>query len=442
MGAALCVMVCFAPVPASGTPWLFVSDIHYDPLSVEPAPVGADSDTNTALLDSAITEMQRVDADPPVVIIAGDFLAHYRFTPMRAAATMATLAARFNRAFPNAQFVIALGNEDSACGAYRLAPESPFLHDVAREWEPLVNRRHAAPAFAETFPRDGFYVAKLPIVRTSAVVLDDVFWSPLYRGRCAVPGAAPERTLAELHGALLGPPHERHWVIAHIPPGVDALSTTHIVHRLVPVPFLNPWRRNDFMHLITDPAARVTLVVAGHTHRFAYRIPDGRSGPIPMLLVPAVSPIYRNAPSFLTVDVDERGTIREAEEYALADDGWTDLGGTRSLGLADVSGVSLQHLQRRLAGDPALRATFDRLYTAGSGGDINERNWKVYWCAATAFETSSFRDCLAQGGFGPLLLRGVIVVAGIGVLVAVGVSLGLIVLFRRRRHAHVRLETR
>ena len=388
--------------------------------------------------------MKHLVARPPVVVIAGDFLAHYTFGLPRAVTTMATLAKRFDHAFPDAQFVIALGNEDSACGGYRLAPGSPFLRQVATEWEPLVNRRHAAPGFARTFPRDGFYTATLPIPHAHVVVIDDVFWSPIYRARCTTAGAQPEHTLAELHDALLETPGTPHWVVAHIPPGVDASSTVHILHRLAVVPFLKPLQRQKFLALLANPSSHVGLVIAGHAHRFAYRIIErARSAPLPMILVPAISPVYRNAPSFLTVDVDADGTLQRAEEYAFSRDGWRDIGGTRSLGLADISGPSLVGLQRRLAEDAGLRAIFFRLYASGFSGDITESNWRVYWCAATAFETGSFRACLAQGGYGVLLGRGVVAVVGTAAFAAAGMSILFTVLFRRRRRqANARLEPR
>src|SRR5450631_4733896 len=116
--AAACAAVLGAldvPLPArAADPWLFVNDVHFDPKSKQLAP-NLYGDTDKALLDSALTEMHRIAPNPPVIVMAGDFLAH-NFKRSSAAPTMIALAERFNRTFPRAQFVMALGNEDSPCG--------------------------------------------------------------------------------------------------------------------------------------------------------------------------------------------------------------------------------------------------------------------------------------------------------------------------------------
>jgi hypothetical protein len=227
--------------------------------------------------------------------------------------------------------------------------------------------------------------------------------------------------MAELRAAL-NEPGEQHWVIAHIPPGIDAYTTAQFAHSLAIVPFLDPDARYEFVSLIDNPANRVSLLVAAHTHRFSYRIagkiPDA---PIPVFMVPALSPIFDNAPSFLTVDVDPSGTIRSADDHAYLDGTWSVVGGTQTLGLTDFSGASLVKLQQRLETDEALRAVYARLYESGARPEINERNWRIYWCAATNFSTGDFRACSGAGGFGFITRRAerLAALAGLGLLAAV-----------------------
>lgn len=420
---------------ASPGPWLFVSDLHFDPTSESSVPSSSGEDTNRVLLRSSIAEMKRVDPAPPVVVITGDFLAHH-FDSSKAEATMIALAVSFNAAFPHAQFVIALGNEDSACGDYALSAHAPFLQSVAAAWEPMVNRRGAAPQFARTFSRDGFYVTTLPIPRLQAVVIDDVFWSPRFRTTCGGMSGG-DRTTAELRAALGGRPNGRKWVVAHIPPGIDAYSTVYLVHQLVDVPFLNPAPRQQLMSLVDDPRSNVVLVLAAHTHKFAYRF-DARAGKqaAPILLVPSISPIFSNAPSFLTVNVRPDGAIGSADVHALLAGRWRAVGGTRALGLSAVTTPNLFALQARLAHDPKLRQRFARLYEAGARPEIDERNWRSYWCAATEFAAGDFRSCLGHaGGVSLLTRRGALVVTVGAAFVVAAVAAGGIVVsrFRRRR---------
>ncbi len=423
---------CVLPARAEAAPWLFVSDIHLDPRAqgAEPSPGG--SDTNEALLRSAIAEMRRVDPAPPVVVIPGDFLGH-NFDRRYAHATMAHVADLFGRAFPNAQFVVAMGNEDSACGDYVAAPDAPYLADTAAVWEPLVNRRGAAADFRSTFSRDGFYTVKLPVPGLRAVVLDDTFWSPLFRlgcGSTAGDGGAEE--LADLDRALPPGNPEKSWVLLHIPPGIDAGTTVHLTHRLAVVPFLDGVPRDRLLAILGDRRRNVALAISGHTHKFAFRLVGAESPePVPLLLVPALSPIFRNAPMFLTVDVEPTGTIRRIEEHAFDGKVWRDEGGSKDLGLREFTGPELSRLRRRLEGDPGLLAAYARLYEGGANSEITAGNARGYLCAIDAMNSNEYRGCVGEGGYRFLTGRGVFVVACAGALVLLGLILATGFIVRR-----------
>ena len=419
------------PLTASASadrPWIFAADIHLDPTGrYGRGRIG--SDTNPELLASTIREMQRVDPAPPVIVLGGDFLAHV-FDSKQAVPTIRALAAQFNRAFPNAQFLFMLGNEDSDCGDYTVPAHSTFLRSIAKAWEPLVNRHGAAPDFARTFPVDGFYVARLPRTGLRAAVIDDVFWSPRYRNACNGAARPGQQTQRDLEAALHARPLEKTWVFAHIPPGIDAFSTAHLAHGLVIVPFLDQAAKDTFVGSVTAPHSPVTLIVAAHTHKFAFRIAGAGQRAVPMLLVPAISPIFGNAPSFLTVHVDAASTIVSAENWTRLDGRWADRGGLPSLGMADISVRSILAFQRRLADDSALRTTFALLYNGGAPPEITAANWRIYWCAATDLSATTFRACMAEGGISILTTRGIKVIIVIAVaLVAIGL---LIVRFARR----------
>jgi len=346
-------------------------------------------DTNAALLTSALNEMRRVAPNPPVVVMAGDFLVHH-FKNADAAPTMIALARQFDRAFPHAQFVIALGNEDSACGDYGVGPNSAFLRAAALAWAPLVNRNGAAPEFVRTFSRDGFYTAKLPISGVQAVVVDNAFWSPFYHTGCGAHGNPTPRSFEELDRALKPVGSERRWLIMHIPPGVDASSTVRLAHHLAIIPFMRPAPRDAVLALIGDPARHVEVVVTGHIHRFAFRIVDRKNmAPVPLLVAPAISPIFGNSPSFLTADVAGDGIVRNLEEHSFVEREWRDVGGLGTLGVSEFSGAALLNLQRRLERDPRLREKFATLYMGDSRKhEINEGDWRSFWCAATEFSST------------------------------------------------------
>jgi sphingomyelin phosphodiesterase acid-like 3 len=432
------------PLPArAADPWLLVNDVHFDPRVRERYPLTY-GDTNEALLESTLREMHRIAPDPPVIVMAGDFLAH-DFERSSATPTMVALAGRFNRSFPHAQFVMALGNEDSSCGDYAIAANSSFLRAAAKAWAPLVDRNGAAPDFLRTFPHHGFYTAKLPLAGVRAVVVDDAFWSALYHDGCGVGGKPTPESFAELGRALTRGGSERRWLVMHIPPGIDASSTVHLAHRLAIVPFLRPGPRDGILDLIADPARRIEVVITGHVHRFAYRIVDRKGAdPVPLLVSPAISPVLGNLPSFLSADVAPDGVIRSLEEHSFVDGRWSDIGGLGTLGVSEFSGPALVNLQRRLEHEPALREKFATLYMgASSYHDIDRRHWRSYWCAATEFNSTAFRDCLDEGGFSFLTRLGVAVVgaAVTGTVVVLGaVAAAVVVLVRRRRRSRNRVS--
>ena len=424
---------CCAGLPARGapgSPWLVVSDIHYTPFDRDRSPSPYGEDTNDALLSSFLAEVRKVDPNPPVVVIAGDFLAHH-FRLDAAASTMTALAKRFDAAFPHAQFVIALGNNDSACGDYLAPVGGPFLAATAKAWAPLVNRRGAAPDFAARFARDGGYAARLPLPGLRIVVANDVFESLRYGASCAQSQNGAAQTLARFRSDLRAAgPRDRNWVLFHIPPGIDAFST-NLTHHLAVVPFLRPNARESLDAAIGDAGDRVVLAIAGHTHKFAYRILSGAGRiPVPMLLVPSISPIFYNGPSFLELTIANDGTVSRVVETSYFAGSWQVAGDLGKLGVRRFSALELASLQARLAHDSALRTAFSHLYSGGGPPEINEGNWRSYWCAAANFSASAFKACTGQGGVSVFTSRALkIALAGVCLLAAGG---GAFFFFRRR----------
>ncbi len=429
--ASLAPSVC-----AAATPWLVVSDIHLDPGNHKPDPSTYGADTNLALFDSLLNELHRRDPNPPVVIIAGDFLDHNLHHQSDATGTMAYVAKRFDAVYPHAQFVVTLGNEDSPCGDYAAPINGPFLAATARAWAPLVDRRGAAPQFAQTFARDGAYVATLPVPGLRAVVINDVSFSLRANDSCAG-GLNPRgNTLGDLSRDLLdAPPHSHSWLLLHIPPGIDAYSTSHLAHRLAVIPFMRPGVREALDAAIGDPHNAISLVIAGHTHKFGYRL-SGGSHPVPILMAPSVSPIFANAPSFLEIGVGPAGTIGTVREISYDGQRWAPLGDLASLGVGTFDAHELAALQQRLAKNRPLREQLSRLYSGGGPPEITEGNWRTYWCTATAFSATSFQRCDDEHGVGVLLPRALKLGAfALGMLLLAGGVLFVAFRFEKRRPA-------
>jgi hypothetical protein len=395
-----------APARAGQT-WLVASDIHLDPFDKHSDPSLFGSDTNLALFRSVLAEMKRRVPDPSVVLLPGDFFAHgfgglTKAHPRNGSATeeglrvMRYIAGAFAKAYPHAQFAIALGNNDAPCGDYRSELGSPYLAAVTRIWAPLVDRAGAAPEFATAFPRGGYYAATLPASGLRLIVLNDVLYSSVYFGNCGANARnAGKDELAWLqHEFERTPPGRRNVVMMHIPPGYDVQST-QTTRGFLPWMFLKSGYNDQLLAALSAPADRVAFAIAGHTHRFDFRI----DGAVPIVVVGAISPVYHDNPAFYALQV-EGGALRDIDVYAY--DEWTQewqppRSIDRKWGVGSIDAASLIAIHARLENDAAMRHAWD----AGSSGWPSNwqgawgmwgPSWRIAWCAQTSLD-GNFASC-------------------------------------------------
>jgi hypothetical protein len=442
---ALGVLLCLAAATAAANPapaqapvrWLFTSDVHFNPLddpklavqlanspvtqwdavlSAQPEPFASyGSDSNAALLQSALARMKQQVPDAPVVFISGDFLPHHFREQWNAAAsdrsdaafeafaekTIAYLAHEFDRTFPRAQFVITLGNNDSACGDYLVAPNSPFLGHFAAAWEPLVNRNGTAPDFARAFAVDGNYVTTVP-GGTRVIAVNSNAWSAAAKNDCDPGGTAAGDVMTWFEHAVAQAPSGAHtWALLHIPPGIDAYAS---LRSGKPVPFYRPDLLARMRAVHAADGAPLRLIVAGHLHNDGYRIVDAT----PLLLVPSISPNHANNPAFFVATIDPAAsTIADYQAYYLdlASAGlrgtvaqWRyeyDFDEAYALGSGGFSLPSLETIQKAIAADETIRgAAADRYVSGALVQAITDRTWRAYWCSNAFLEPASYGSCV------------------------------------------------
>lgn len=449
-----CLAVCGASIPAAGAPAppsqsaILLSDIHFDPfadraiverLAESPANrwrsiftsadaqrfSGYGSDTNFALLESALDAMKSAAPEPAQIIISGDFLAHGFRKSFDAALprqndaqydafvdkTIAFLALEFQSAFPRSHVLPVIGNNDSYCGDYASTPGSPFLAHMAQAWAPAVADVPAA-GFTAQFSATGSYEVPLPAEHLVAIVLDDIYWSPKYRNACGVAGSDPGAAeMAWFEKALKSiPSGSQAWVIGHIPPGVDVHATLHAaVSGTVTMMLAQPYN-DTLIGLLQDPNEYVALATFGHEHMNDFRIVASPSSiyAVPLQIVPSISPIFANNPSFVVASIagnpayiaDEtvftlqdlaalskrnvHGEARWRNEYAF----------DRTYGVKAFDATGLQRLHSAMLTDPSTRERFDRLYDGGSGrAPITNGYWHAYWCGQVALTALAYSAC-------------------------------------------------
>lgn len=374
--------------------WLVVSDIHLDIFDRSPHPSPNGVDANEALFESALSQMKRAARNPAVILLPGDFLmhdfaravGHHAGTPEEAAIrTMRWIASRLNSAFPKAQFAIALGNNDIPCGDYKSADGSAYLAALARIWTPLQNRNGAAPNFGAAFPRGGYYTARLPVPGLRLVVLNTVLLSSQYMGNCGGHDyEAASDELAWLTATLRTTPSgTRNVLMMHIPPGFDAYATEY-VHDFLVWPFLSARYDAALVTALAASGDRVTYAIAGHTHRFDFRI----TGSVPVVVLGSLSPIYGNNPAFYALRILPNGALRDIDAYTFDEptQTWLHHSFDQTWGDNRIDASSLTRLHARLANAPAMRAVWGQQAdgwpsdSIGAGGAWGE-NWRVSWCA-------------------------------------------------------------
>jgi sphingomyelin phosphodiesterase acid-like 3 len=213
--------------------------------------------------------------------------------------------------FPGLPVYVALGNNDSDCGDYRLNAHSEFLSAVGGEVTkgfPLTDRQSAM----ETFAAGGYYSVALPAAVRNArlLVLNDIFMSSNYRtcSRNADQTAVDEQ-LAWLEQQLADARrnNETIWVMGHIPPGVDLHGTVtkmrDVCHGQSPEMFLSSEKMAEELVEFSDV---VRLAIFAHTHMDEMHLLTRESGGqhaaagtgVVVKGVSSISPINGNAPSF------------------------------------------------------------------------------------------------------------------------------------------------
>jgi hypothetical protein len=129
-------------------------------------------------------------------------------------------------------------------------------------------------------------------------------------------------------------------------------------------------------------SSRIALAIAGHTHRSDFRVLGG----VPMLIAPSISPVYSNNPSFLALQVDPGGTVRDYQMYSfdLFNDSWSSvLDFDRAYGVGAFTAKNLSAVHARIPDDLDLRSRWESGLTGSSPAYSVRQAWRAYWCAQT-----------------------------------------------------------
>jgi sphingomyelin phosphodiesterase acid-like 3 len=441
---------------------LFVSDIHFEPfwdpektvqLAAAPAaqwkailaaPDSADRETRFAsvekacptrgedttfrLFGSSLRAIEIDAANAKFVTVSGDLIAHSftckfdavfpRAKPGEYQAfvekTIEFVVNSLREALPRAPIYAALGNNDSDCGDYQVDANSPFLAETGKIIAadlPANEKKQAESDFAA-----GGYMSvplPLPLRRTRLLVLDDLFMSRRYQTCAGKADAAPEEAqIAWLEQQLNAARRnkEKIWILAHIPPGVDAYSTAtkgkNICAGSEPTMFLSSEALPEAMAKYGDV---ISLVIFAHTHMDELRLLEpAKTGSeergLAVKMVASISPIDGNNPSFTVAQIDpEFATLKDYKVFVASNQTgagtiWTEeYDFARAYSKAEFSAASIKSLIADFAADPSAQTEKSRNFirSYGSGETLRELQafWPIYVCALRNDAGSAFASC-------------------------------------------------
>lgn len=422
---------------ALGEKFLSVSDVHFNPFA-DPAIVtkleAADvsqwdaifasssvtafsaygSDVNHPLLLSALGEMRKQLPSPAFVLISGDFLAHsfdktyqqYATDKSQTAytafvaKTIAYVAAKFRETYPGVRIYPTLGNNDSDCGDYAVAPNGAFLANFRDAWAPIVRSR----SFDRRFPARGYYHAEVPGLRNVRVIaLNTNFFSVNYKNPCGQPGPDPgDEQLAWLDAELLLARAEgkRVWLLFHIPPGMDVYDTEEWGGTCPNLKAESFWKGSyAAKYLAITARHRETILgsFAGHTHQDEFRLATGDF----IHISPSISPVFGNNPAFEIVEVGRSGEIADYTAWHLPD---ATLPWAREYSFRDAyakpryDAATLSSLADAIGKDAATREKYFTYSSSGAAKSASEAlaKWQGYWCGLRAMTKAALTKCYCQ----------------------------------------------
>ncbi|MET0648970.1 MAG: metallophosphoesterase [Pyrinomonadaceae bacterium] len=394
------------------------------------------ADTNYNLMNSALEYARQVSPRPDFVIISGDFLSHnFQQTYVSLTGnhepaalesfidkTIAFITLMIEERFPNTPVYPALGNNDSYCGDYNLAPGGRFLARTAQTWKGLIKERSNVGSFLKTFPASGSYVVSPPGGKGHRlIVLNTVFLSRDYANKCGDPKANPAQDELSWFGDQLrkaSASKERVWLLAHIPPGVDVFSS---IENNPADPFEAPLMyyggtyNQQYLNLMNQYASTISHTFAGHTHMDSFQLVNqaiDKRAASAVTITPAISPIYGNNPGFKVFTYDRQSSAlidyttyylnlgagargeRWGKEYAFG----------ATYGQPSLDPVSLQAVYLLMPIDyHGSLTSYGRFYNVSDTAQpvLNKTNWSAYWCGIGYLTPGQFTWCQQMLDGGP-----------------------------------------
>ena len=393
-------------------------------------------DTSFALFESSLKAMRGQAAGAKFFTVSGDLLSHAfdckygalfpKSTPddyrKFVEKTLDYVIDELYATFPGVPVYVALGNNDSDCGDYRLDTHSEFLRvtgvEVTKNF-PAAERQ----ADEESFAAGGYYSVALPapIENGRLLVLNDLFMSKNYAtcaGKADPTSAGAQIAWLQQQLTEARASKQKIWVMGHIPPGVDLYSTMKktgdVCGGQAPAMFLSSEKMAD---VLTDFSDVIELAIFAHTHMDELRLlkKDGQTPEspqsavsikgVPVKMVSSISPNHGNNPSITIAQIDPAtAALADYRVFAASNQTGVDAKWAEKYDFArnfheqEFTSSSVGKLIAGFAADPSAKAKPSQSYiddfSAGSSSPVLQMFWPQYVCTLSNHTAQSFAACV------------------------------------------------
>ena len=206
---------------------------------------------------------------------------------------------------------------------------------------------------------------------------------------------------------------EKVWVMAHIPPGVDAFSTAtkakDICDGNQPTMFLASEALPETLAKYGDV---IRLAIFAHTHMDELRLlepakTDANERGVAVKLVSSISPIDGNNPSFTVARVEtESATVKDYEVFVASNSTGIDTAWTEEYDFAkaykepDFSATSIKKLIAEFDADSTGQSSESQSYIHNYGTGLGKRELSLFWpqyvCALKNDTAEAFSACVCS----------------------------------------------
>lgn len=374
-------------------------------------------DPDYALMTASLNAAKAQSAGAVFVTVTGDLLVHSfdcRYEKLLkdkagyaafAEKTVVYVMRSVQAAFPGVPVYVAGGNNDSACGDYRMdSPDKYFEATSKVEMAGLHDAAEAKRAVAE-YDKDGDFAVMVPgLKKTRLLVLDDIYLAVNYTdcaGKQDASGAAAQLAWLDHELTDVKAKGEQAWVMGHIPPGLNVYATLAKGGDVCAGAKIKLLLSSDGLaKTLVKHEDVVRLALFAHTHFDEVRLLGGK---VPLKMVASVSPVNGNRPTFTVASVDANTatlddySVFEASNTTGEGTTWAkEYGYRETYGEKDFSGASVANLVGQLQGDPvglkAQSRTYETYFAPGMLPVLG-LVWPKYACALTNMTEETYKSC-------------------------------------------------